>query len=349
MKSIVLIPAYQPSTELAPLVAELVSLGVERIIVVNDGSSPECQSVFGAVRAHPQVQLLRHAVNLGKGSALKTGINAILCEYPEIETVVTADADGQHAPADIIRVIKEAEKNPGKLILGARKFSGDVPLRSRLGNELTRLVVQMVSGQKLLDTQTGLRAIPVRLLPELLRLKTHGYEFEMDMLIACKDRGIGIAELPIETIYIEGNRSSHFNPLLDSMRIYFVLLRFASVGLLTALLDNVVFMATFWTSGNIAVSQVVARVASTGFNYQAIKKAVFISQEKHGVTLLRYLALVVVSGTISYGLIQVMQAYLPIRVLTAKLIAETVLFFVNFLVERDFVFVTPVGEPAEER
>src|SRR5579872_765680 len=122
MKSIVLIPAYQPSAELAPLVRQLVSLGVERIVLVNDGSSVECESIFDEARKLSQVKVLRHAVNLGKGSALKTGINFILCEYPEAETVVTADADGQHAPADILRVMEEAGKSPGKLVMGARRF-----------------------------------------------------------------------------------------------------------------------------------------------------------------------------------------------------------------------------------
>ncbi len=154
---------------------------------------------------------------------------------------MTADADGQHHPDDIEKVARALEEQPHWLVLGVRRFQGAVPWRSRMGNELSRRVVHLVVGQKLTDTQTGLRGIPAMLAARLLEIEANGYEFELEMLIAAHQLGVPIKEEPIRTIYEAGNASSHFNPLVDSMKIYFVLLRFASVSVMTAVLDNVVF------------------------------------------------------------------------------------------------------------
>ncbi len=116
--------------------------------------------------------------------------------------------------------------SPNALVLGSRAFSGEVPLRSRIGNTATRGIVHMLLGRRISDTQTGLRGIPASLLPHLLRIEARGYEFELEMLIAAHRLAIPLIEEPIRTIYEAGNPSSHFNPVVDSMKIYFVLLRF---------------------------------------------------------------------------------------------------------------------------
>ena len=145
---VVLIPAYKPGPDFPGLVADLVRLGVERIFVVDDGSGVWFRARFDEAGAHPQVRMVRHAINLGKGAALKSGINAILCEFPDVGVVVTADADGQHAPEDIIAVAQTACANPGALVLGSRVFAESVPFRSKLGNNATKIVLRIVAGQK---------------------------------------------------------------------------------------------------------------------------------------------------------------------------------------------------------
>src|ERR1700678_739874 len=140
----VLIPAYKPGPEFPVLVEGLIRLGVERIVIVDDGSGVWFRSRFDEAAAHPQVLVCRHAINLGKGAALKTGINAILCDNPDIAVIVTADADGQHAPEDILAVAHAAAAHPGALVMGARQFSERVPLRSRLGNNATKIVMRIV-------------------------------------------------------------------------------------------------------------------------------------------------------------------------------------------------------------
>jgi putative flippase GtrA len=334
----VLIPSYKPGEALETLVQALLERGVETIILVNDGSGPEFDAVFRrAVRSH-RVHLVEHAVNLGKGAALKTGMNYALVKFPGCCGVVTADGDGQHHAGDIVRVGGKLRADAGGLILGVRSFGGEVPWRSRVGNNLTCVLMRVMVGQQLADTQTGLRGIPARLIPHLLRMQSAGYEFELDMLLACKYQGCPVTQVPIRTIYLDENKSSHFHPIFDSMRIYFLLLRFSVLSLCTAALDNLVFAFTFAATGSIARSQVAARLVAMIFNYLGARRAVFHSQQRHSEVLPKYVALVVFNGLISYGLIQFLHLTFGVKAIPAKLAAEALLFIANFAIQRDLVF-----------
>jgi glycosyltransferase involved in cell wall biosynthesis len=221
-----LIPAWEPNEQMVALVENLLVRGFGLVLIVDDGSSAGCAPVFAMVSAMPRVELLRHATNRGKGRALKTGFEHLLQEHPEMSGVVTADADGQHAPEDIeqvgLRLLRE--RRP---VLGVRRFEGEVPLRSRAGNQVSRMLFGLLAGTRVSDTQTGLRGLMSDQLPELLALEGERYEYEMTMLAQlCRDRR-GPVEVPIRTIYLENNRGSHFDPVRDSLRIYRVLLRFA--------------------------------------------------------------------------------------------------------------------------
>ncbi len=343
---VIIIPAYQPGEALLHTVQGLSGGQYLAVVVVDDGGGPEYRGIFEAVGRIVGVTLLRHAVNLGKGAALKTGFNHTLCEYPDAVGVVTADADGQHGVADIRNVALRLVEKADALVLGVREFgSSDVPLRSRLGNQLTITAVRLLIGQKLADTQTGLRGIPTGFLAHLLRIPSSGYEYELDMLISCRHHSWAVEQVPIATIYEEGNPTSHFNPLLDSVRIYFVLLRFSFVSLLTAILDNVVFVLMYPVLGSIGGAQIVSRLAAVAFNYGTARRAVFLSREEHRVTFPRYLLLVVASGFVSWGLIQLLMQYTPLTAVLAKVSAEALLFIGNFAIQRDFVFRKRNPEP----
>lgn len=226
-----LIPAWQPTSTLSELVADLAWRGFGAIIVVDDGSGDRYHTVFEELAKIPQIELLRQPINFGKGRALKTGFRHLLNSHPEFAGVVTADADGQHTPEDIERIAHALLHSGGRAVLGARRFERIAPLRSRLGNVLTRSVFSFVAGTRLTDTQTGLRGLPLTVLPQLLELRGERYEYEMAMLAHLCRSHEKLLEIPIATIYIENNRGSHFNPVWDSLRIYFVLLRFYAASL----------------------------------------------------------------------------------------------------------------------
>ena len=342
----VLIPAYKPAPSLPDLVRSLLTGDLIRaVVVVDDGSGASFRHLFDELEVTDGVHVLRHVVNLGKGAALRTGLNFAACSFPDATGVVTADADGQHLMVDVLRVAEELVENPSHLVMGARQFGADVPLRSRFGNVLTRYVMRALVGQNLADTQTGLRGIPMDLIPRLMRSTASGYEFEMDMLLICKRERHRIREVPIQTIYIEENRSSHFNPILDSMRIYFLLARFCLTSIATALIDNAVFAVSYFTFPSVLGSLVSGRLLATIFNYLAVRRIVFHSRERHFIVLPKYLLLVAVSGAVSYVLITSLVAWLSLPVIAAKLFAEGVLFIANFVIQRDLIFFQPAGDP----
>jgi glycosyltransferase involved in cell wall biosynthesis len=223
-KVAVLVPAWQPGAALHALAAELRALGLARIVVVDDGSSGESLEVLRAV-AEDGVTVLRHERNLGKGCALKTGFRFVLERCDGVAGVVTADCDGQHRAEDVLRVAQALVADPGNVVLGERSLGREAPWRSRVGNAAARRLFHALTGTRLIDTQTGLRGITTGLLHSLLHVQGERYEYELAMLLWLCRNGVGITAVPVSTLYLDGNRASHFRPLRDSARVYGVLLR----------------------------------------------------------------------------------------------------------------------------
>jgi len=335
----IVIPAYRPDRRLLEVLRGLAP-GDLPILVVDDGSGDTFQAVFEDAAAIPGVEVIRHPDNRGKGAALTTGFLHVIRGSPEAAGVVTADADGQHHPEDILKVAAELAAHPLDLVLGVRSFQGRIPLRSRIGNGLTRGLFRVLYGQALADTQTGLRGVPRLLAEAMLSAASSRYEFELDMLIVARQLSIRIRQVPVRTIYLDSNVSSHFNPLADSMRIYFVLLRFSAASLVTAICDNIVFYAAFSASGLILPSQIAGRLAAVAINYPLNLRAVFLLRKHDRRTIFRYLTVVVVSGTISYVGLRAVHAAFGVPVIESKILVETLMFLVNFALLRDFVFVS---------
>jgi len=345
----VIIPAYCPSDVLIELCGDLRSRGVSPIIVIDDGSGEAYDGVFHAVSEIEGVTVLHHAVNLGKGAALKTGFNFVLCTMPDVLGVVTADADGQHHPADIQEIAASLVARPNQLTLGARSFDGghDVPLRSRVGNIATRSLVRVLLNEPISDTQTGLRAIPAELMRRLMRSKSMGYEFESEMLLVAHDDSVKFSERPIRTIYHAQNASSHFNPLADSVTIYSLLLRYGLASMSTALLDYIVFLFVFAATKNLLYAQVAGRAASIPWGYGVARSKVFKSQQPHGSAFFQYVLLVAANGCVSYFGVRALAGFAPIVV--AKIVVESLLWCATFAVQRLLIFRRDVRAPAIAR
>ncbi len=341
MNKHIIIPSYQPNNALLSLVDNLNQRDdTLQFIIVDDGSSQHSQAIFSQLNTLPNVVVLRHAVNLGKGQALKTAFNYFLTHTDDsCQNVVTADADGQHLPDDICKVLQQAQYNPQILWLGSRQFEGKVPWRSRFGNRLTRTVFKFFIGQSIHDTQTGLRAIPRAFLKDLLKIHTRGYEFELDMLIQAKQQGLTIQETPIHTVYQPGNKSSHFNVLTDSLKIYFVFIRFCGLSLITAMIDLMIFILVSFLSGNnILVSTFSARLVAGSFNFTCGKFYVFQSKHKLIPEAIKYASLVILLGLITYITLTSLVAYSGINLILGKLLVEGTLFIASFSIQKLFVF-----------
>ena len=339
---VLLIPAYKPSAGLVEMLRNISRdpgyANIESVVVVDDGSGDRYRSIFDEAGALPKVTVVPHAINLGKGAALKTGFNHALTRWPNAG-IVTADADGQHAVADILRVADHLSRNPADLVLGVRGFDADVPLRSRVGNNLTKAVFRTLTSLRLTDTQTGLRGWPRAHCLEALRVPLNGYDFELECLINAKSvNGRAVREVPIQTIYLDENRSSHFNPLRDSMRVYYVFLRYCGSGILAAIVDSLTFYLTYQATAHLAWSQFAGRALAVMVAFMVARNLVFRSHAGVFTSLAKYLGLVIAMGIVSYSLIQFLHVRMNWPVLVAKIVAEGMLFLGNFAVQRDFIF-----------
>lgn len=348
-KVVLLIPAYRPSSSLLHVVGGVLAgdrvHAITAVVVVDDGSGPEFRDLFDSLERWEQVRVLRHARNLGKGAALKTGFNYALVTFPDAAGIVTADADGQHSVPDILNVACIFRQDPEQIVLGVRKFASEVPLRSRLGNILTRIVFRLFTGVSLADTQTGLRAWPRRYCMDSLLVRMNGYDFELECLLKVQesnsDRSFAIRQVPIDTIYLDGNRASHFNPLRDSMRIYFVFVRACGASMLTACIDSLMFSLAFSATGNLAASMIVGRAVAIVVAFFMARNLVFRSSSSVMKSFGKYIAAAIVMGTVSFNLLKFFHASLGFPVLPAKLTAEGLLFLVSFSIQRQIIFGRP--------
>ncbi len=334
-RMIALIPAYKPEEKLIELSRSLFELGF-RVVIVNDGSGEEYDDVFR--NAAEYALILRHDENRGKGRALKTGLRCIENVFIPPYTVVTLDADGQHSVSDALSATKRAAQSPDSLVLGTRSFKGKVPPRSRIGNIITRTVFKISTGSSVSDTQTGLRAFSNRLIGTMINISGERYEYEMNVLMHCTKSGVEMIEVPIETIYIENNKSSHFNTITDSFRIYKEILCFSASSLASFFLDYGLYCALFGITGSVSVSNVTARLFSATANYTLNKKLVFGSRASVVGSAFKYAMLAVFVLLCNTTLLKLLVSYWGINAYGAKIVTEIMMFAVSYTAQKLFVF-----------
>ncbi|MCL2567277.1 MAG: bifunctional glycosyltransferase family 2/GtrA family protein [Alphaproteobacteria bacterium] len=338
MKNIpVVIPSYMPDGRLLELIDNLVKYGIQNIIVVRDGGSDDYNYIYDAIALNPHCILAVHDVNYGKGKAIKTGIKTYL-QKGFSDGFVLADADGQHLPEDIIKVINTLSENEDALIIGSRSFDKDVPLRSKIGNIISRWVFCYCLGRKISDTQSGLRGMPHKYLEKFLSLEGDKYEFETNILIETRKSDIEIKEVSISTVYIENNRSSHFNPFVDSLKIYWLIIKYSMSSIAAFLVDYWIFLTLNFFTQNIILASYTARAVSLSLNYQANKNIVFRYKGKNKFIFLKYLALCFISISISAQMVSYLVHSIHLKTWLAKLVVELSLFFFNFYVQKRYIF-----------
>lgn len=299
----VVLPSLDPDEKLTAVIDGLLQYGFSDIILVNDGSKPENRHHFtDLASAHPEITLLQHEVNRGKGAALKTAFRWFLDNRPQGYGVVTVDGDNQHHPEDT-RACCEHMLRTGHCVLGCRDFSLDhVPPRSRFGNRTTSLVFKVFCGMTISDTQTGLRCLTRDAVEALTQVAGDRFEYETNMLLAFKSQGIPFDEVKIRTVYIEENKSSHFRVIHDSWRIYKLILayffRYTVSSLLCAVVDTGAFalldrLLRVHLHGFLltACAGVTARILSSLLNFTLNKRLVFRAKVSTKTAMIRYYCL----------------------------------------------------------
>lgn len=213
---VVLIPAYEPDSELIRLAKEFKQNGFY-VLIVNDGSGEKYDGIFESAKEFATVIKLEQ--NSGKGAALKFGMRYIKESLPECQGFITCDADGQHKVEDVLRVRDRLHKGD-KFVLTIRQRKHKIPLRSKVGNNLSRFVYALLTNRYLTDNQSGLRGFARVHLDWMIDVEKNNYDYEMNVLYYAAKMGLKVSTLPIEAIYIGNNESSHFSPVKDTIRIY---------------------------------------------------------------------------------------------------------------------------------
>jgi len=352
----IVIPSLDPDEKFVRVVEGMIAAGFKKLILVDDGSDAEHKRPFEKAMEHPECTLLVHEVNRGKGQALKTAFAHALSEMPELKAVITIDGDGQHTPEDAMKLAEGQIREPEKVMMGCRDFSlSNVPTHNKLGNRLTSLVFLVLCGIRLSDTQTGLRSIPSRYLREFCEeVEGSRFEYETNMLLYMHDAGIEFTEIPIETLYIEENKSSHFNPLRDSYRIYKLILGHSTLfkqgisSVICKVVDLVLFRifdAMIEGTGNVwsevFLSTLLARIPTAFLNYYINRRWVFRSNAKVSSSMAQYFTLSVIQMLLSWlgtaKLVELAGASGAGRT-WLKLLVDAVLFFGSYAIQKRYIF-----------
>ena len=345
----IIIPSYEPDEKLPALLEKLKEAGFENIVIVDDGSGEKYAPFFTQAKEQFGCRVLHHAINQGKGRALKTAFSYVVNNRKDSAGVITVDGDNQHTVRDIKACACKMLECKDKVILGCRDFSQDnVPWKSRVGNVSTSLVFRIFCGIKITDTQTGLRAIPYKYLPLMCEVEGERFEYETQMLFAIKRNHIGMEEVRIETVYLEDNASTHFHPIKDSLKIYKIIFKFMLSSGTSFVIDYGIYALLVFLIGEklerglrLLIATVSARAVSSMCNYTMNKKAVFKSNASVGRSLVRYYTLCVFQTAASYGLVYLL-SYLcragSFLEVVLKLVVDVVLFVISFQIQHRWVF-----------
>ncbi|MBL0746700.1 GtrA family protein [Nocardioides baculatus] len=344
----VLVPAYCPGAAMVRTVSDLRTARPDwAVLVVDDGSGTAYDDRFAQARA-AGAEVLTLPINRGKGAALKAGLAHVLATRPG-SPVICADGDGQHALADIVAVGERLLEDAGarRIVLGTRSFDATsdghlVPLRSRVGNGVTRWLFTAATHSRVPDTQTGLRGIPADLLGWAGTVPGERYEYELQVLLRAGRSGIDLDPLPIATIYLDDNSASHFRPVVDSLRVYAPLLAFLASSLAAFVIDTVALLVLQALTGDLLVSVVGARVTSAGVNFVVNRRLVFDGERRvrTRTAAVRYAALATALLALNFLLLTALGAA-GIALLPAKVLTELALVSTSFAAQRAFVFRAP--------
>lgn len=254
------------------------------------------------------------------------------------------DCDGQHIIEDVNKCARLLRENPNKFILGVRDFNNkDIPFRSRFGNKCTNFVFRFFCGLDLKDTQTGLKGFNKMMIPLLMEVQGERFEYASSVLLATKTAGIDIIQFPIQTIYLNGNETSHFNPLVDSIRIYSLIVKYCLSSLMASIVDITVFSIAVAILKNrvdsyILIASFLGAIVAGCFNFWFNRRVVFKSDGNVWSQGVKYVVTVLSHAVLSGFLVMIFTRYLRIPETFIKIIVDCVLFFLVFQIQDKWIF-----------
>lgn len=211
----VVIPAFNEQGRIEAVIRDILRY-TPHVVVVDDGSAPDLN--FLKVR-FPGITVIRHAINLGKGAAMKTGCEVAMQQGAKY--LVMMDADGQHKPVDLPRFVEKLETGKVDMVFGARVIGKDMPLLLFLGNKYLSIAINVLFRMFISDTQGGFRAFTAEAYQQI-RWNSADYTVETEMIVNAAKHHLRYAEVEIQTIYHDKYKGT--TPL-DGLKIFFQILK----------------------------------------------------------------------------------------------------------------------------
>jgi glycosyltransferase involved in cell wall biosynthesis len=215
---LVVIPAFNAERSVGNIVRGCRD-HVEDVLVVDDGSTDRT----AAVALEAGARVISHGVNRGKGAALKTGFGCAM--QRGFDAVITLDADGQHLPREIPKFLKARAETNADLIIGGRShlFHQMLP-RRRMANRFSSWSIARASKTNITDSQSGFRLYSKNLLLKA-RLRSNGFAMESEVIVCAGCDGFKVVTIPIDLGFVDGLATSHYKPVMDSLRIFWTVTR----------------------------------------------------------------------------------------------------------------------------
>lgn len=207
---VALICAYNEEKHIKKVVNKTLKY-VDKVIVVEDGSKDDTLKELKKTKAI----VLSHKINKGKGEALKTGFR--YCLKKKYDPIILLDADGQHDPSEISKLLRKLNEGYDIVIGRRRKSKSDMKLIRRLANFSSSFILSLILKQKVHDTQSGYRVIKSKVIKNL-NLESKKYDLESELLIKSAKKGYRIGEVEVKTIY--GEEVSTIHPVKDTLRFF---------------------------------------------------------------------------------------------------------------------------------
>jgi glycosyltransferase involved in cell wall biosynthesis len=338
------IPAYDPGPIICSVVSA-VSKQANFVVIVDDGSSAENKKFIKQCSSGDNITVITFDKNMGKGYALIEGIKESLQRNPDY--ILTIDSDGQHDPSEIPK-FKECislARGHCDLVIGERKKMEKMPFRSRLGNVITSNILNAVFGGPVTDTQSGFRAYSAGFARDIISHIPPGrYETEMRILLYALETHRDIRNIEIGTIYLDKNRNSKFRPVSDSLLVIMAFGRYTIVSFTSFLLDYGIFLALSYIFDVYYIyAHVMSRTISAAFNFLSNKHFVFRSKKSTLHEIPKYVLAVLFSLSVTSVLLYCLVDIFSFPRFVAKPLIESVMFLINFLVQKRFVFHAVYG------
>ena len=313
----------------------------DTVLAVDDGSTDDTLEEIRRTGC----LWIRSEKNEGKGLALKRAFEAILQAGSgpvkgTYEYIVTLDGDGQHRPEEIPNLLRRAEEGHSDIVVGVRRVE-KMPLKSKIGGAFSRALFQATLSTSIPDTQSGFRVVRTEALRTIFDKVAWGrYETEMDMLCRGLSEGLSIDTAPIQTIYFEKNRLTHFRPLIDSMKVLMVLFRYTLVSLAVTAVDLSAYGAIIAFDPDSYVSaNIWSRIASVVCHFLLARHFAFLVHGGYSVAeVVRYLMVVLVNLSVTMWMIWVLVDQFGMPAFLAKVASQTVAFFGTFVLLKVFVY-----------